>query len=64
MLEVVILAEKKTNLKVILAVIVCITILEIVALCNGINGILLTGVIATLAGIGGLTLPTPKILKL
>jgi len=33
--------------------ILCITALEIIALCNGIDGILLSGSIAVIAGLGG-----------
>jgi hypothetical protein len=56
--------DGKTNKKsIILTSMGCITLLEIVALCNGINGILLTSVIAILAGLGGYVLPQPKFLN-
>lgn len=42
---------------------ICITILEIVALCNGINGVLLTTIVAMLAGAAGLVYPSPIKLK-
>jgi len=35
--------------------ILCITALEVVALCNGINGALMAGSIAIIAGLGGYT---------
>ena len=43
--------------------IVSLTILEVVALCKGIDGTLFTIIIAAVAGLGGLILPTPKFLK-
>jgi hypothetical protein len=33
--------------------IICVTALEVIALCNGINGALLAGSIAIIAGLGG-----------
>lgn len=41
----------------------CVTILELAALLKGVNGTLLTIVVATLAGLGGLATKTPKVLK-
>jgi len=43
--------------------IVCITILEIIALLKGFNGTLLKSVIAVIALGVGIIIPTPKILK-
>ncbi|MBA7536654.1 hypothetical protein ES705_28918 [subsurface metagenome] len=40
------------NIATILAIL-CITALEVIALCNGINGALLAGSIAIIAGLGG-----------
>jgi amino acid permease len=51
----------KTN--IIITGIICITILEICAIFNGVDGVLLTGVIAVIAAAIGVILPTPKILK-
>ena len=48
---------------ILITAIVCITLLEAWALALGINGILLTTVIAALAAIAGVTIPTPKFLK-
>ena len=46
---------------VIISIVVAITVIEIVALLQGFNGILLTTVIAVLAALGGLTLPQLKV---
>lgn len=54
---------KKTDKSIVISAIIGIVILELFALSKGINGILLTGVIATLAALAGLVLPTPKIMK-
>ncbi len=48
---------------IIITVIICITLLEMFALYQGINGVLLTTVLVILAGIAGVVVPTPKILK-
>lgn len=42
---------------------ICITLLEILALYKGFNGTLLTLVIAIIAAAIGVTVPTPKGLK-
>ena len=49
----------KTN--IVITGIICLTILEIVALINGINGTLFTFVVAIIAGAIGVVIPTPKI---
>ena len=41
----------------------CITFLEACALFNGINGVLLTTVIAVIAAVIGVAVPTPKALQ-
>ena len=51
----------KPNTKIVIAAIVGIVILESIALLNGINGVLLTGVIAVLAGLAGLISPQWKL---
>ena len=43
--------------------IICITIIEIVALIKGHNGVILTMVIAAIAGAIGVAIPTPKMNK-
>ncbi len=48
---------------IVITAIVCLTLLELVALYKGINGLLFTTIIAVIAGLAGLVLPTPKILK-
>ena len=49
----------KTNV-VVCTGIVCIAVIECYALSKGINGVILTGVIAIIAGAIGVTIPTPK----
>ncbi len=51
---------KITDWRVVIVVAVCITLIEIVALLKGVNGIVLTSVIAVLAGLGGWHLPRAK----
>lgn len=48
---------------VIITGLICITVLEMFALSKGINGVLLTTVIAIIAAAVGVTLPTPKFMK-
>ncbi len=48
---------------VIITGLICITLLEAWAIYNGINGTILTIVIAIIAGAIGVTIPTPKIFK-
>ena len=55
--------KDKIDWKVLSVGIVCITVLEIYALSQGINGIVLTAVIAVIAGVLGITIPTPKLYK-
>ena len=47
--------------RIIITAIVCLTIIECVALFNGINGVLLSIMIATIAGLGGWTAPQLKL---
>jgi len=49
--------------RTVCVVIICITILELVALNLGYNGTLLKIVLIILAGLGGLVIPTPRSLK-
>ncbi len=49
--------------RIVIIAIICITLMEINALANGINGWLLNVSIATVAGLAGLITKTPKILK-
>ena len=52
--------KKKIDWKIMCTGLVCITGLEVYALSQGINGTLLTIVIAVLAGVMGLTMPQVK----
>ena len=55
--------EQKVKTEVIIVAMGCITSLMIIAMLKGMDGVLLTTVIAVLAGLAGLIYPTPKILK-
>ena len=48
---------KKIDWRIIITIVLCITAIEIYALSIGINGILLTAVIAGLLGLAGWTAP-------
>ena len=55
------MAEKiKIPKSVLITAICCLTLLEIVALMNGIDGTLLMIVIAAIAGMGGWVIPAPN----
>jgi len=47
---------------VLITGIICLTLLEAWALYNGIDGILLTLIVAVIAGAIGVSIPTPKFL--
>ncbi len=51
---------EKINWLVIVVAIAALTTIEIVALCHGINGKLMTLMVAAIAGLAGWTIPTPK----
>ena len=51
---------KEINWKIVITGLICLTVLEIVALLNGINGTLFTIVIAVIAGAIGITVPYGK----
>jgi len=53
--------KKKIDWRIVCTGIFCITALEMFALSKGIDGIILTTVIAVIAGAIGITIPTPKI---
>ena len=56
------MTKKKTiDFRVICVGIICLTVLEVVAMCYGINGTVRTIVIALIAAAIGVTIPTPKI---
>lgn len=53
--------KKKQRSKIVLvAGLSALTIIESVALLNGINGTLLMVVVAVIAGVVGVSIPTPK----
>lgn len=49
--------------KIIITGLICLTVLEITALTQGINGTLLTVVIGVIAAVMGVAVPTPKVMK-
>ncbi len=48
---------------IIITAIICLTILEIVAMFNGINGTMRTIIFSMIAGLTGLSLPQLKLMK-
>jgi len=46
--------------RIILISIIALCIIEVVALCHGINGILMGGVVASISGLAGWTIPQLK----
>jgi hypothetical protein len=54
----------KTNVKVIIFGLGCITALEAFAMYRGFDGVLLTTVIAVIAAGIGITIPTPEFMKI
>ncbi len=57
------MTKQEINWRIVAVGLVCITALEMVALQKGINGVLLTTVIAIIAGAIGVTLPQFKVSK-
>jgi hypothetical protein len=57
------LKKEKVKWQIVVAAMICLTVLEMFAIANEINGVVLSTVIAILAMLGGLALPTPKLLK-
>ena len=53
--------KQKTNYKIVIAGMFCITALELGALYQGINGLVLTTVIAAIAGMAGWSMPQLKV---
>ena len=51
--------KKKVDWRIIIAAMVAITILECVALLNGVNGTILTMAVAVIAGLAGFLMPSP-----
>jgi len=54
---------KDKDKHIVITGVLCITILELVAMCFGFNGYLLRIVMVVIAAAIGITIPTPKILK-
>jgi len=55
--------KKKSKTSVVITAIIVIALLEAYALYLGIDGIVLTTVLAIIAGLTGLVIPIPKALK-
>ena len=55
--------KNKIHTSVVLTAIGCLTLLEIIALYKGIDGTLFSIIIAAIAGLAGLVIPTPKFLQ-
>ena len=55
--------QKKIHRSVVITAIVVIGAVEVVALLQGINGVLLTGVLAVVAGLAGWVMPPPNLTK-
>ena len=53
--------KKGIDKQIIITAISALTIIEVVALFHGINGTMMALIIATIAGMGGWIIPTPKI---
>lgn len=49
--------------QIIITSLICITFLEAIALAKGIDGVLLTAVIGVIAAVGGVAIPTPKVMR-
>ncbi len=54
---------KDVKAQIVMTGIICLTIIEAIALFNGINGVLMGAVIAAISAAIGVIIPTPKVLK-
>lgn len=54
---------KPVDKSIVICAIICLMILEIFAMYNGINGTFRTIIFTAIAGLAGLSLPIPKVLK-
>ncbi len=52
--------KRKTDFRIVITAIICLSILECWALANGINGTIFSAVIAIIAGLAGWTMPQLK----
>ena len=55
--------QNKPHRSVVITAIVVIGAVEVVALLQGINGVLLTGAVAIIAGLAGWVVPGPNLKK-
>lgn len=55
--------KQKIDWKIVVTGLICLTVLEVVALMNGINGTLLKIVLMVIALAIGVTIPTPQFKK-
>jgi hypothetical protein len=53
--------ENKKDFRIVICAIICLTILEIFAMFNGINGTFRTVIFTAIAGLAGWSLPQLKI---
>lgn len=53
------IVKPKVSVPVVITGLLCITVLEIIALLNGINGVILTSVIGVIALAIGVAIPNP-----
>jgi len=51
--------KKKVDWKIVCTALICITLLEVYALSVGIDGLILSIVIALIAGAAGIVIPSP-----
>lgn len=56
-------SKKKVQPSVVISAILCLTLLEVVAMLTGTDGKFLLPIVAVIAGLAGLITKTPKILK-
>lgn len=54
---------KPINPNLVIVGIICLTFLEAIALIKGIDGIILTAVVAAIAAAIGVVIPTPKFMR-
>jgi len=53
------MAKKKVDWRVVCVALVCISVIEIYALSQGVNGVLLSTVLVIIAGLAGFMIPSP-----
>jgi len=53
---------EKVNWKIVVTAIIALCLIECTALINGIDGILMSFMIAAIAGLAGLSMPQPKLI--